>query len=515
VDAMIGTALVMLMSAVAALALTPLVRNMATARGWIDHPDGARKLHSVPVPRVGGIAIYVSFALSLGVVLLAAPHVIGGGAVTVSACVHLGIAGFVVMLVGLADDIHGLGPRSKLFVEGLAALYLYLNGYQIDSLSNPFDGSTLRLGFLALPVTLAWFVGMCNAFNLIDGLDGLAAGVGFFATITLFIAALINGRLEAALLAAALGGALLGFLRYNFNPASIFLGDSGSLFVGFALAAFAVRSSMKSSAAVAVAAPLLALALPILDASIAVARRAISGRRLFEADGDHIHHRLVRMGLTPRRVVILLYAVAGGFGAVSLLTMTQRSQVVGLVVIASSAATWIGIQQLGYSEFGEVRRVLASGFSHERQVIGNNVYLRDLGIRFAQAADLRQLWHLLIEAATRLEFDSVELELPAGQRHSLADADDGPGGRWRRKGTAPAGPCVTWSLPLAVEQQPVAHLVLVRGLDRQLPFDSAPLLAALNGGFAPRLHRLVAFEEEPRPTVAPAMRRPVREPREA
>jgi UDP-GlcNAc:undecaprenyl-phosphate GlcNAc-1-phosphate transferase len=457
----------------------------------MDRPDGGRKLHAIPVPRVGGIAVYSSFALALGVVLLGAPQAIGGGAVTLAACVHLIVAGAAVMLVGLADDVRGVRPVTKLVVQTGAALYLYVNGYQIHSLSNPFDGSTVPLGVFGLPVTLLWFVGMSNAFNLIDGLDGLAAGVGLFSTTTLFIAALINDRLEAALLAAALGGALLGFLRYNFNPASIFLGDSGSLFVGFALAAFAVRSSMKSSAAVAVAAPLLALALPILDVSISVVRRAISGKHLFEADGDHIHHRLVRMGLNPRRVVILLYAVAGAFGALSLLSMSERSQVVGLVVITSSVATWIGIQQLGYSEFGEVRRVLTHGFAHERQVISNNVYLADLRMRFAQAKDLQEAWDLLVEAASRLGFDGVELRLPPDLGEAFARGKPGASHRWPPDGPSTgSGPLMTWSIPLA-DQRSLGELVLVRSLERQLPFEGSHLLAALVEGLAPRLRRLL------------------------
>lgn len=433
---MIGTALVLVISAVAALALTPLVRNWARARGWMDRPDGRRKLHAVPVPRVGGIAVYLSFAFSVGLILVTAPEAIGSGKVAIEACIHLVVAGGLVMLVGMADDIRGVRPAAKITVQTIAACYLYANGFQIHSLSNPFDSSTMDLGPLAIPVTVVWFVGMSNAVNLIDGLDGLAAGVGLFSTITLFIAALINGRLEAALLAAALAGALLGFLRYNFNPASIFLGDSGSLFVGFALAAFAVRSSMKSSTAIAIAAPLLALALPILDASIAVARRAIRGKALFEADGDHIHHRLVRMGLTPRRVVILLYAVAAAFGALSLLTMTEQGQVVGLVVIASSVVTWIGIQQLGYSEFGEVRRVLTQGFAFERQVIGNNVFLTDLLGRFAQAGDVRALWELLVSCASRLDFDSLDLGLAPELRARFAGSGGSVDRSWLRPGSS-------------------------------------------------------------------------------
>jgi UDP-GlcNAc:undecaprenyl-phosphate GlcNAc-1-phosphate transferase len=395
------------------------------------------------------------------------------------------------MLVGLADDLVGVRPLVKLAVQAAAAADLYANGFQVRALSNPFDGSTVSLGMWALPVTLLWFVGMSNAFNLIDGLDGLAAGLALFSTTTLFIAALINERFEVALLATALGGALLGFLRYNFNPASIFLGDSGSLFVGFILAAFAVRGSMKSSTAIAVAAPLLALAVPILDTTISVTRRLISGKRLFDADGDHIHHRLVRLGFTPRRVVILLYAVAAAFGALSLLTMTERSKLVGVVVIASSVVTWIGIQQLGYSEFGEVRRVLTQGFSYERQVISNNVYLRDLRSRLAQAPDLDQLWRALVEAAARLEFESVEFRPEPGRPASRLSPWPRP---WSRDGTAAREPRPhsMWTIPLVAGGEQFGSLILTRTLGRQPPFESIYLLAAIAEGFAPRARQLAA-----------------------
>ena len=291
-----------------------------------------------PVPRLGGVAVFFAFALACFVLMLVERWQDWTGTFSSTAFIHLLIGGVAVTAVGVVDDIYDVRPIVKIVVQIAAACYLYANGYQINAVSNPVTGESVRLGMLSAPLTVIWFVGMSNAFNLIDGLDGLAAGVGLFSTSTLFIACVMNNQWETAIIASALGGSLLGFLRYNFNPASIFLGDSGSLFAGFALAAVAVRGSMKSSAAIAVAAPLMALAVPILDSGIAVLRRLVRGDDVFRADGDHIHHRLLRMGLTPRRVVATLYAVAAGFGAMSLLTMSDRGQVVGMVVIASSVA---------------------------------------------------------------------------------------------------------------------------------------------------------------------------------
>jgi UDP-GlcNAc:undecaprenyl-phosphate GlcNAc-1-phosphate transferase len=328
---------------------------------------------------------------------------------------------------------------------------------------------------------------MSNAFNLIDGLDGLAAGVGLFSTTTLFIACAINERWEIAVIAAALGGALLGFLRYNFNPASVFLGDSGSLFVGFALAAVAVRGSMKSSAAIAVVAPVMALAVPILDASIAVLRRLVRGHAVFQADGDHIHHRLIGMGLTPRRVVVILYAVAAGFGALSLLTMTAQSQIVGLVVIASSVVTWIGVQQLGYAEFAEIQRSLRHGLGNERRTVGNNVYLSSLARQFRAASDRGELWRTLVEAIARLQFCRAELWSGSG-----VPAADLPMEKWGNAESNVSGGSSIWTIPAEHGGQIFATLCLTRSLSSPSQFDPTYLLAAMREGFAPRLHELMS-----------------------
>jgi UDP-GlcNAc:undecaprenyl-phosphate GlcNAc-1-phosphate transferase len=476
-------------SAVTAFLLTPLVRNFARDRGWVDRPDGRRKLHMTPVPRLGGVAVFAAFALASALLVALERGGAIGDHISGRAYLHLLIACAAVAAVGMVDDIAGVRPVVKVVVQAGAGLYLYFNGYQMNALSNPLSGESLELGVFSAPLTVIWFVGMSNAFNLIDGLDGLAAGIGLFSTTTLFIACVINERWEIAVIAAALGGSLLGFLRYNFNPASVFLGDSGALFVGFALAAIAMRGSMKSSAAIAVVAPVMALAVPILDAGIAVVRRFVRGDDLFRADGDHIHHRLLRMGLTPRRVVAVMYAVAAGFGFLSLLTMTARSQIVGMVVIASSVVTWIGVHQLGYAEFGEIQRSLRYGVGNERRAIGNNVYLAALGQRFMAATDVEQLRSTLAEAMERLHFRRVELIFESGAplavRQALPTWDGGVV-------DLPSQATSTWRIPLVADGKVVVTVVLTRSLDRQASFDPAHLLNALQSGFGLRLLSLAA-----------------------
>lgn len=494
------TLLSLVVSAAASFLLTPLARDFARARGWVDRPDGRRKLHLTPVPRLGGLAVFAAFALACALLLGLEYAGVFVSDLSASAYLHLLLACAAVAAVGIVDDIYDVRPVAKLLVQSLAALYLFGNGYRIDAVSNPFNGESVALGSLAAPLTVVWFVGMSNAFNLVDGLDGLAAGLGLFSTTTLFMACLINERWEIAIIASALGGALLGFLRYNFNPASVFLGDSGALFVGFALAAIAVRGSMKSSAVIAVAAPLMALAVPILDAGIAVFRRLVRGDGVFTADGDHIHHRLIGMGLTPRRVVVILYAVAAVFGALSLLTMTSRSQVVGLVVIASSIVTWIGVQQLGYAEFSEIQRSLRYGLGNERRTVGNNVYLASLTAQFQAAPDQAALWAKLVEVTSRLQFERVELwRGPIGAatpltRELLSQWTDSSA-----RTTAEASS--VWTIPAAHKGNVFATLRFTRSLSGPAHFEPSYLLNALQEGFAPRLHALL----EPPALIAPPL----------
>ena len=437
------------------LALTPLVRDLALAEGFVDRPDGRRKTHRTAVPRLGGIAVHLAFALAFGAALTVFRDAAWLGPPVPAAFLHLLAAGTLVMLVGLLDDLFGVPPLVKIVVQAAAGLYLYYNGYQIRLVSNPF-GDTLNLGVLSLPITLLWFAGVSNAFNLIDGLDGLAAGVGLFSTSIVFILALMNDRWEIVVLSVVLAGALLGFLRYNFSSASIFMGDSGSLFVGFALAALAVRGSMKSSTAVAVLAPLLALGFPIVDTSMALLRRLVGRKGLLEADADHIHHRIVRMGLTQQRTVVILYGVTALFGALSLLTMTGQSHAIGLAAVVFTLVTWIGIRQLGYSELGEIKHLLLRGLSLDRRTDGSPLASLREGLRAAR--DMGELYRALAEAASRLGFERAEVRLRVkGQAPpvwEVTDATLDPRRSW------------SWTIPLVSGTELLGELELAASLGR-------------------------------------------------
>jgi UDP-GlcNAc:undecaprenyl-phosphate GlcNAc-1-phosphate transferase len=278
------------------LALTPLCRDLFRRAGVLDHPDQSRKTHARPIPRMGGIPIAIAYAGSFGLLLLSPLH---AGSILSE---HLPLvckllpAAALIFATGLIDDLVGLKSWQKLIGQVAAAVCAYWGGVQVLGIAGHLTNS-----WWSLPLTLAWLVGCANAFNLIDGVDGLATGLGLFATITSLIAALAQGNLELALAIVPLAGALLGFLRYNFNPASIFLGDSGSLLVGFLLGCYGVLWSQKSATLLAMTAPMMALAIPILDVCLSIVRRYLSHRPIFAADRGHIHHRLLDRGLSPRR----------------------------------------------------------------------------------------------------------------------------------------------------------------------------------------------------------------------
>ncbi len=326
-----------LVSLLIAAVATPLVTRVAHARGLYDMPSEARKVHTRPIPRLGGIAVVTAFFAPLAGLAIYTNRISDllyadarlMGAFTAGA---LGI-----VALGVYDDLRGASARLKLAVQITVAVAMWFAGFRIELLGNPF-GAVFQLGWLSLPLTTLWLVGVTNAVNLIDGLDGLASGIALFVSVVLFGASFIDNAVLLCLLSAALGGSLVGFLFFNFNPAKIFLGDSGSMFLGFVLAAISVWTQRNGATAVALLIPMIALGVPLFDTTSSFLRRIARGQNPFRADREHVHHRLLALGLSHRNAVLTLYAVSGvlALGALALLDndTTRRAIVLSTVAVA-------------------------------------------------------------------------------------------------------------------------------------------------------------------------------------
>ena len=315
----------------------------------------------------------------------------------------------LVFLLGVYDDIRGVGPYFKFSVQGIAATMLFLGGLRIVNIPVIFGSHTLPW-FVGLPLTIVWVLAITNAFNLIDGLDGLAAGSALFSTLVAFVVSLLNGPSLVTVMTIALAGAIIGFLRFNFNPATIFLGDSGSLFIGFVLSAMALAGAQKAPTIVAVAIPVVSFGLPILETALSIVRRLISGRPVFTADREHIHHKLLQHGMTHRQVVILLYGVSAVFAMLSLFLLWPTGSSLGLVLAVLGIGVWIGVQHLGYLEFGELARV-AHRTLDQPQIFVNNLAIRRATEELKVARDFDQVRRILLAAFGSNDFDSFELNL--------------------------------------------------------------------------------------------------------
>lgn len=386
------------------LFLTPFVRNIALQFGLVDKPDDHRKTHVTPIPRVGGVAIFAatvcSYLLLVWIGSNASPIVRSG----IPFALKLLPAIFVIFSVGLLDDIFGLRPWYKLAAQTLAALLAWMGGIHLVG----FGGHPFPV-FWSFVVTIVWIVICSNAVNLIDGVDGLAVGVALFATITTMIAGLLHGNLDLVFATAPLAGALLGFLRFNFNPASVFLGDCGSLTLGFLLGCFGIVWSEKSTTMLSMTAPLLALLVPLLDASIAVARRFINNQPIFIADRLHIHHKLLSRGFTPRRVVLTLYGFCGLAAAASVMLTTTQAQYHGFVLVLVCLTVWLGLQHLGYSEFGVAGKLALGGAF--RDLMGAQLALIAFEQQLIETKTAEECWDLIQESSSKFGFSGVELRV--------------------------------------------------------------------------------------------------------
>jgi len=386
-----------LISATASLGLTPLLRRFCERYRLVDEPLDNRRVHMKAVPRLGGVAIFLSLLIPLSVLLLLNNLLTQTLRPERRGIVVYLVCGFLVLALGVYDDLNGANAVVKFAgLAGVAALF-YLLGGRIVTLSIPFVGGVTLHPILGFVLTLIWIVGIANAFNLIDGVDGLASGSALFSSLVLLGVALSQGRPVVAVIALALTGALAGFLRYNFNPASIFLGDSGSLFVGFSLAALSLQGSQKASTAVAVAIPILAFGLPVVDTSVSIARRIVSGKPIFQGDREHIHHMLLDRGWSQRRVALVLYGVSALFGLLAMLLVNSGDGLIAVLLFVVGVVVTLGLGHLRYHEVDEVRASVKRNIGERRARLANNLRMRRACRAISSASTLDELLDGILE----------------------------------------------------------------------------------------------------------------------
>jgi len=381
------------------LVLVPAAGRLGLAIGAVD------RTKDPPLPRSGGLGIVVAWVLALLLLALffAPVRALLGFSRTALEAVYVGA--LLILALGVVDDIWRLKATPKFLIEIAIAVAMYVAGVRAATVWLPFG--IVELGYVAgLAFTVLWIVGITNAFNLLDGIDGAAAGTAVFALLAVFVTSVALGQPLVALLTVGLAGATLGFLRYNFAPARIYLGDAGSLVLGFLLATLSIRGATKGPTLVAIAIPIVAFALPVMDTLIAVARRALRGAPIFTGDREHLHHRLLDRGLTPRQSAALLYAVSAAFALASMLFLNPNVRGLAVVLTMVGILLWLSIRQLRLFEFTELGRMAYRGFRHRRE-IAFNVEVR----RAAQALERAAVWDDIVAALAKLftesEFDAV------------------------------------------------------------------------------------------------------------
>ncbi len=304
-------------------AVTPFAIRLAPKIGAMDIPKDKRRMHSKPMPRFGGLSIFLGTEIALAVFLHSDPKVL-----------TILLGGACIYAIGAVDDIRGMSARVKFALQIAAAIVVYIGGIQIEFVKNPFDEEAYIFfpGWLSFLITVLWVVSITNTVNLIDGLDGLAAGVAAIASGCIAYTAVLSGQFEVGLAMLAVSGGALGFLPYNFHPAKIFMGDSGSLFLGFMIAVISILGSTKGATLIATIVPFLVLGLPIFDTIFAIIRRWVNGYPIMRADKGHIHHRIMATGIGQRRTVLIMYCICAIMGAVAILVV-QRMMVEAILLV--------------------------------------------------------------------------------------------------------------------------------------------------------------------------------------
>jgi len=391
------------------IALTWLIRNLAIRWKLYDQPEG-RKIHNQPIPRLGGIAVAIAFFAPILALTLWSNDISAALFAERELLIALVGGSCLILAVGIHDDLKGARALTKLIGQITAAMVVFHAGVQIDVIGIPFAGP-IELGAWTFPVTIFWIVLVTNAINLIDGLDGLAGGVAVLAGTTLFVMSLVEGNVIGALLLCSMVGATLGFLRFNWNPASIFLGDTGSLFLGFILALSSTHGSQKSFTLFSIVAAFVALALPIFDLSMAVIRRYLVGKPVFSADQYHVHHMLLRKGLSQRQAALVLLGGATTLGMLALLFIYSSDRISALSIVALVTMIAVVIHFLGYADIIRAGRRSKLFGDLESAARERAIAVEEIRTNIATVIDEDALWTLMVPAGEALNLETFRFDV--------------------------------------------------------------------------------------------------------
>ena len=478
--------------------LTHYVRNVALRRRWACGSIRKRDVHGSPIPRAGGVAICLTFLVVVIPYVLTQRilgHSTGFGLYMTFAVLAPAILMFVL---GLLDDLRPMPALIKFGVQIIAGLLLFYGGVRIWFFPIVSGYRELHVAVSAV-LTVFWVLLISNSFNLIDGLDGLSAGSALFSTLVVFVVSLLNGNAFVSIVTVALAGAILGFLRYNFNPATIFLGDSGSLFLGFMLSAVSLAGAEKGTTVVAVAIPIVAFGLPLLDTILSVVRRYLSGQPLFTADREHIHHKLLKRGFTHKQAVVMLYGVSACLGLISLLMLYPSGKSVGIVLTVVGIGIAFGVQHLGYHEFAELGQA-AKRTVDQKQIIVNNLAIRRATEELSRADDMEKICEVLNTAFKHNEFDGFELAVRPQQYDVLPSSftrsyDGLYRYVWQKAGETSEA-TATWHMTLSlrgpVSEQEANFTVYRDEISRNLLFDINMLTGEFRSVLSEALDRALA-----------------------
>ncbi|HEV7858409.1 MAG TPA: MraY family glycosyltransferase [Pyrinomonadaceae bacterium] len=401
-----------IISTFSSLALTPVIRRVCERTGWLDEPQDERRVHERAMPRLGGVAIFISGMLAIAALSFVDNLITQSIYPYWSRLIVILAPATLIFALGVYDDLKGASAAFKFIFQALAATLFFVLGGRIQTLGIPFIGNVELPLLLSFALTLLWTIGVTNAFNLIDGMDGLAAGSALFASLVILGIALVFGHAMVAVIAIILSGALIGFLRYNFNPASIFLGDSGSLMLGFTLAALSIQGSQKASTAIAVAIPILTVGVPVIDTGFTLIRRFISGMPLLEGDREHIHHMLLERGWSQRRVAFVLYGASALLGLLALLFVgNSGGPTTGLLLFVIGVVVALVVGRLRYHEVDEVKASMRRNLGERRERAANNIRVRRASRALSKAGTLEEIVRAILTMLEPGEFIYVSVQL--------------------------------------------------------------------------------------------------------